>query len=148
VSLILTVKARAIAAAAIMAGVFAAYGQIAERYPGDNGIETDPAVILADDFESYTSPEQMMAVKWSGVNTKYTRITTEFGNVFAGSRSLEFTPPISSSEIGQMAWKLLNPTRDQVFFRTYLKFDLGFDIQAGTHNGIKLSLGNIRTAPE
>ena len=31
---------------------------IASRYPGDKNIASDPAVIFADDFESYTSADQ------------------------------------------------------------------------------------------
>ena len=99
-------KPHAIAAAVIM-GTFAAYGQIAERYPGDNGIETDPAVILADNFESYTDPSQLTAMRWSGVTLHDTRIATEPGNVFAGSRSLEFTLQISSNEQGNTRTKIL-----------------------------------------
>jgi hypothetical protein len=129
-------KSHAIAAAVIM-GTFAAYGQIAERYPGDNGIETDPAVILADNFESYTDPTQLTAMRWSGVTLHDTRIATEPGNVFAGSRSLEFTLQISSNEQGNSATKNLSPTRDVVFIRAYTKFDPGFN--ANGHNGLRLS---------
>ena len=39
--------------AATLAATSAGSG-IAARYPGDKNIASDPAVILADDFESYT----------------------------------------------------------------------------------------------
>jgi hypothetical protein len=39
---------------------------IASRYPNDVGIENDPEVILADGFESYTSPSQL-SNKWDVV---------------------------------------------------------------------------------
>jgi hypothetical protein len=32
---------------------------IASRYPGDKNIANDPAVIFADDFESYTTVDQI-----------------------------------------------------------------------------------------
>ena len=39
---------------------------IAARYPGDKNIASDPAVILADDFESYTDTSGFIAHGWSG----------------------------------------------------------------------------------
>ena len=41
---------------------------IASRYPRDRGIRFDPDVLLADDFESYTSTAQLTN-NWSGVST-------------------------------------------------------------------------------
>src|SRR6266480_3516973 len=67
---------------------------IAARYPGDKNIASDPAVIFADDFESYTSPSHL-TTKWDGAyQLPNIRIATEAGNVFAGSKSLEFSLPI------------------------------------------------------
>src|SRR5882762_1806267 len=43
-----------------------ALGQIAARYPRDKNIASDPAVIFADDFESYTNASQL-ATRWSKV---------------------------------------------------------------------------------
>ena len=64
---------------------------IAARYPGDKGIGSDPAVILADDFESYTSPSQL-TTKWSNADVQANlRIATEPGNYYAGGKGLEMT---------------------------------------------------------
>src|SRR5438552_10425198 len=47
---------------------------IAAAYPGDKNIASDPAVIFADDFESYTAPADAVA-KWGrGGPLKYMRI--------------------------------------------------------------------------
>src|SRR5687767_15113621 len=73
---------------------------LAAQYPKDVGIASDPAVILADDFESYSSPSGMTS-KWNhvsqGVNV---RLSTESGNFFAGSKALEFTIPVTTTETG------------------------------------------------
>src|SRR5438132_10219052 len=52
---------------------------IAARYPGDKNIGSDPAVILADDFEGYTSPSELTA-KWSNAGVQANlRIATKPG---------------------------------------------------------------------
>ena len=71
---------------------------IASRYPNDVGIRNDPDVILADGFESYTSPSQLTQ-KWDVVGGKpRMRIATEPGNFFAGHKSLEMQLPVSQAE--------------------------------------------------
>jgi hypothetical protein len=61
---------------------------IASRYPNDVGIENDPAVIVADGFESYTSPSELTA-KWTPAWKIYMRIASEPGNYVGGHKSLE-----------------------------------------------------------
>ncbi len=74
---------------------------IAARYPDDKNIASDPAVIFADDFESYTSPSQL-TTKWNGAyQLQNIRIATEAGNVFSGSKSLEFSLLISTAEVSK-----------------------------------------------
>ena len=46
---------------------------IAARYPGDNNIASDPDVIFADDFESYSSANDLTR-KWSSASLRNTRI--------------------------------------------------------------------------
>ena len=71
---------------------------IAARYPGDKNIGNDPAVIFADDFESYTSPNELRN-KWDNVyQLQNIRLATEAGNFFAGSKALEFSLPITATE--------------------------------------------------
>ena len=72
-----------------------AQGGIAARYPGDKNIARDPAVIFADDFESYTAPSQLTR-KWStAYHLQNIRIATESANVFAGSSRWSSSCPIS-----------------------------------------------------
>jgi len=85
---------------------------IAARYPGDKDIATDPAVIFADDFDSYTSPSQL-TTKWDGAyQLQNIRIATEPGNFFAGSKSLEFSLPISTAEVSNSLKKHLSPEQE------------------------------------
>jgi hypothetical protein len=112
---------------------------IAERYPGDNGIENDPAVILADGFESYTTVDQIRTRWGSASGVTHIRIATEDINVFSGNKSVEFTLPVSTSEANVAVYKNLNPTQDRVYFRMYQKFDPGYNVKGSNHNGIKLS---------
>ena len=58
---------------------------IAARYPSDAGIASDPAVIFADDFESYVSAAALTN-KWSETyHSANTRIATEPANVYQRS---------------------------------------------------------------
>ena len=79
------------------------HGQIAARYRNDKGIEYDPAVILADDFESYTSPKQL-TLNWTrAYQQPNLRIATEAGNFYAGAKALEMKLPISAKASLQCA---------------------------------------------
>ena len=112
---------------------------IAARYPGDKNIASDPAVILADDFESYTSPSQL-TTKWTGAyQMANLRIATEAGNYYAGDKALEMKLPISTTEISNSLKKILNPTQDVVFIRTYQKWDAAYSYLTSNHNGMRLS---------
>ena len=112
---------------------------IASRYPQDVGIMTDPAVIFADNFESYGSS--------AGLTTKWTqaypatniRIATESGNFFGGSKALEFTVPRQSAEGSATVIKQLNPEQDVLFLRYYSKFDEGYNVLGSSHNGSSIS---------
>jgi hypothetical protein len=112
---------------------------IASRYPGDIGIGNDPAVIFADDFESYTSPDQAKARWGNGSGLIRMRIATESANVFSGNKAMEFNLPVTSTEISSSLWRLLSPEQDTVYMRFYQKFDAGYNIPGGNHNGITLS---------
>ena len=112
---------------------------IASRYPGDRNIASDPAVIFADDFESYTSVDQIKTRWGNGSGLTRMRIATEATNVFSGNKSVEFTLPVTTTEIGVGLIKILNPEQDTVYMRMYQKFDPGYNITGSNHNGIRLS---------
>ena len=112
---------------------------IASRYPGDKDIVNDPAVIFADDFESYTSPNELTNNWDAAYQLPNIRIATEPNNVYSGYKSLEFSLPINANEVSNSAKKIINPTQDTVFIRAYTKFDPGYQVTGSNHNGLRLS---------
>jgi hypothetical protein len=112
---------------------------IAARYPGDAGIGADPAVLFADDFESYANGSGLTS-RWSeAYHAANIRIATEAANVFRGSKSLEFTVPQTTSEVSNTVAKVVSPARDVLFVRFYARFDTGFNVVGSSHNGSTIS---------
>jgi hypothetical protein len=112
---------------------------IASKYPGDSNIKSDPNVIFADDFESYSSGSQLWG-NWDNVyQQQNVQITTTPANVFAGQRTLEMRVPAQTTNVGNGVDKRMNPTRDLVFVRVYTKFVPGYNITGSEHNGISVT---------
>jgi hypothetical protein len=112
---------------------------IAAKYPNDSNIKSDPDVIFADDFESYSSESQLWG-KWDNIYQQQdVQITTDPANVFSGQRSLEMRVPARSTEVANGVEKKLNPTRDTVFVRVYTKFVAGYNVSGSEHNGIGIT---------
>lgn len=107
---------------------------IASRYPNDVGIGSDPAVIFADDFESYTAVNQLDA-RWNAGRFGNIRIATEAGNVHSGGKALEFRSPMQTAELSNGVARTVSPELDQVFFRFYSRYHAGFDVVGSSHNG-------------
>lgn len=112
---------------------------IAAAYPGDTNIQSNANVFFADGFESYSSANQLTTNWNSYYQGGNTRIATEAGNVFAGSRSVEFTLPQVGSDVSNALVKNVSPTQDTLFVRVYTKFESGFDVVSPGHNGIRIS---------
>ena len=112
---------------------------IAAKYPGDSNIKSDPNVIFADDFESYSSASQLGG-NWDNVyQVQDLLITTSAANVFSGQRSLQMRVPAQSTNIANAVEKHLNPTRDIVFARAYTKFVAAYNVTGSEHNGISIT---------
>ncbi len=112
---------------------------IAAQYPFDAGIASNPAVIFADDFESYSGVSGLTS-KWNeAYHTANIRIATEAGNVFSGGKSLEFTVPQTTNEVSNTVLKYVSPERDTLFLRYYARFDGGFNVIGSSHNGSVIS---------
>jgi hypothetical protein len=122
-------------------GATTAKDGIAARYPGDKNIASDPAVILADDFESYTSATQLLT-KWThapGHAKGRLKISTAAGTFFAGKKGLEMNLPISTSEIACGLVEAISPTVDVLFIRMYQKWDTNYHCVGSSHNGLLIS---------
>lgn len=112
-----------------------ATGGIAAKYPGDQGIESDPDVIFADDFESYGDQGDLWD-RWDNTfQQAQTRIATEPANVFAGNQSVEFTIPAQNQELSNAVQKVLTTELDVMYLRWYSKFEANNDIVGSSHNG-------------
>jgi hypothetical protein len=112
---------------------------IASRYPSDSGIASDPSVIFADNFESYSSAAGLTG-RWNeAYHSANIRIATDAANVFHGSKALEFTVPQTSNEVSNTVVKYIAPERDVLFLRYYAKFDGAFNVLGSSHNGSVIS---------
>jgi hypothetical protein len=103
---------------------------IASMYPGDAGIERDPAVVFADNFEAGTTGFDNI---WGG-----TVYATAPENVNNGKRAIEFTLPYprSTKETGKGANFHFKEGHDVLFFRYYAKYSKTTELyHGGTHNG-------------
>ena len=108
---------------------------IASRFPNDTNIGSDPDVIFADDFESYTSPSNL-TTRWNqAYHLQNLNIETAAANVFRGSKSLGMTVPTLNGEVSNTALKDVNPTLDVLFLRYHAKYDAGFNVRGSSHNG-------------
>jgi hypothetical protein len=107
---------------------------IAGKYPGDKGIAADPAVIFADDFESYGSRKDLGG-NWNAGVYHHAEIERTAANVFAGAQSLRFTSPKQAAELSNGVGRAVSPERDLLFLRWYSKFDPSFDVVGSSHNG-------------
>jgi hypothetical protein len=103
---------------------------IAAKYPGDHGIDSDPAVIFHDDFEGND-----VLTKWDNCYQKVDlRIVKDPSNVHGGKMALQFTVPKQQNELSNAVVKNFGG-QDVVFFRYYSKFEKGFDQTGSSHNG-------------
>src|SRR5689334_25413678 len=88
---------------------------IAANYPGDAGIGGDPAVVFADDFESYTVPDDL----WSTYDNVYQldqiRFADQPENVYSCSQPLEFTVPQQDAEPSNPVGGVVSPERHVVY---------------------------------
>ena len=109
---------------------------IAAKYPGDAGIERDPAVLFHDGFEDDVTPADLHKL-WSAVyHEANMRITEEPANVNHGKRAVEFAMPLQTEGLSIGATQYIKNEQDVLFLRFYSKFEKGYDHPRGSsHNG-------------
>lgn len=95
---------------------------IASRYPGDRGIEKDPAVVFAETFESVRSMAELKQ-RWD--NVKNAQIMSFSADVPAGSwgRQSLLMRHVGGKGSGGHLYRRLPPGYDQLYVRFYVKFD-------------------------
>ncbi|MEZ4222839.1 MAG: hypothetical protein R3B13_17995 [Polyangiaceae bacterium] len=112
---------------------------LAANYPGDNGLDADPAVLYADGFESYSKASDLDK-NWNFVfQYSQIRFATESGNFHTGKQAIEFSVPQQNQELSNSVGKSVSPERDVLFLRYYSKFDSPYDVVGSSHNGSSIS---------
>ncbi len=114
---------------------------LAEKYPGDVGIERDPAVLFTDNFEAGTIED--LSRKWQAVGKdagKVLAFSEDVPDSAAGHRSIEVTGTLGQNSGGYLYTNFRGV--DRAFVRFYTKFapDHGYE-----HHFVEL--GGYQPAP-
>ena len=101
---------------------------LAARYPGDVGIEKDPAVVFAEDFENGTLDALLR--RWTEASNKDGEVlafSSDVASGTAGRRCLRMTATRGRNTGGHL-FKVLSPGHDELYVRFYTRFaaDYGF----------------------
>jgi hypothetical protein len=112
---------------------------IAQKYPGDVGIEADADVLFADDFERYGAASELNDRYDAVYQNQYVSLTTEPDHVFYGKQALELTLPQQDAELSDSVDKVLDEEQDVLFLRYYSRFDPPYDVVGSSHNGSSIS---------
>jgi len=107
---------------------------LAAKYPGDRGLERDPAVVHFDDFESYRTPEDVSRKYEFVMRTDNMRLTREPSEVNSGRQAIRFTLPKQEEGNAAALYRVIAVERDVLFLRYYAKFEKGYDQHGSTHN--------------
>ena len=95
---------------------------IASRYPGDVGIEQDPAVVFSDNFERITVAD--LEGRWTQVDNKdfyVLRMVEDSTAPTPGKRCLQMTAT-KGHDMGGHLWKMLDEGYERLYARFYVKF--------------------------
>ena len=94
---------------------------LAARYPGDEGIENDPAVVLTEDFE--VANIETVWARWDSVSSReIMSLSPDVSGRNRGTQSLLMTHVGGESTGGHLYRRLL-PGYDELYLRFYVKFD-------------------------
>jgi len=101
---------------------------LAAAYPGDVGIEKNPAVVFTENFEKGTLDELFR--RWtesSNKNGKVMAFSSDVAGESTGRRSLQMTATRGENSGGHL-FKVLSPGHDELYIRFYTRFasDYGF----------------------
>src|SRR5262249_35389909 len=95
---------------------------IAARYPADAGIDRDPQVLFAENFETGSIEE--MGKRWGEISNKEGKVMAFSSDVPAasgGKRSLQVTAMLGENNRGHLYSRLPREV-EKVFARFYVKF--------------------------
>ena len=112
---------------------------IAAAYPNDTGITSNPNVLFADGYESYTSASQLIS---SGNYNNYFQqqnITPDTSTFAGGAKSLRIRMPQSGSEVSNAIVRPISPTRDVMFMRVYARYAPNYTGVNSAHNAMRIT---------
>ncbi len=94
---------------------------LAARYPGDEGIASDPAVVLHENFED--AAKVFDGKRWPSVSNKggALKLTREPANVHLGKQALRVTATLGSNTGGHL-FRRLKPGHERLHLRYCVKF--------------------------
>jgi len=107
---------------------------LAAKYPGDRGLERDPAVIHFDDFEDYRTTDDVNKKYEYVMHTENMRLTRGPAEVNSGRQAVRFTLPKQEEGNAAALYRVIKEERDVLFLRYYAKFEKGYDQHGSTHN--------------
>jgi hypothetical protein len=119
-------------------GGAASQGTLSDRYPGDVGIDADPAVLFHDDFEGGWG-------RWDGptADTAHLTIETNPGTAHAGSKYLRSTVTTADLAVDQYISSSTRVTFsrrvDEIYWRFYARFP---NIAPNPHHWVRMQAGN------
>ncbi len=128
---------------------------LSAKYPGDTGLQSDPAVIFVEDFEAGSlealaqarSDKTTTGARWTSIagakgEDKTLDIVSDPAHVHSGKHALEILVTETSRESGNL-FARLKPGYDRLYARFYIKFDKDYPYES--HTG--LSLGARKETP-
>ncbi|MHC4396315.1 MAG: hypothetical protein ACYS1A_11740 [Planctomycetota bacterium] len=103
----------------IFASPFSAYASLAEKYPGDIGIESDPNVVFVENFEELSL--STVLARWESVqNSAIMSLDLDTPTSSSGNNSI-LIAHVEGQQSGYLYRRLL-PGYDQLYLRFYVKF--------------------------
>ncbi len=94
---------------------------IASKYPGDQGIDTDPNVIFVENFEEESI--NAMASRWETASDKQNMSFSDDVPTASGGKQSLLITHTAGQGTGAQLYRRLQPGYKQIFARTYVKFD-------------------------
>ena len=112
-------------------------GTLSERYPGDEGLADDPAVLFFDDFETGWG-------RWDApdADTAYLHLETDASGANAGERYLRSTVTTAHLEADMYIsaqTRVTHPRVDAAYWRWYVRFPV---LAPNPHHWVRFAAGN------
>lgn len=121
---------------------------LSAKYPGDTGLQSDPAVIIVENFEAGSlealaqarSDKTTTGARWTSIagakgDDKTLDIVSDPAHVHSGKHALEILVTETSRESGNL-FARLKPGYDRLYARFYIKFDKDYPYES--HTGLSL----------